>query len=77
MIKVRAEINEEEKIIFDFECEGSSYNIIQELICIIGHTMQYMEPAEGATVEDLVRALPEMVLDSMRLNGVLDNAEGK
>ena len=73
MIKVRAEVKDDESIPIDFECKGDSYNIMQELICIIGHTMQYMEPREGATIEDLVRVLPDAVIESMRLNGVLED----
>ena len=75
MIKVRAEVKDDESIHIDFECEGNSYNVMQELICIISRAMTEMVPVEGATVEDLVRALPDAVIDSMRLNGVLDNAE--
>lgn len=77
MIKVRAEVKDNDVVKIDFECEGNSYNIMQELICIIGHAMTEMKPVEGATVEDMVRELPEAVIESMRLNGVLKDGEGK
>ena len=75
MIKARAEVQDNNIVKLDFECEGNSYNIMQELICIIAHAIGYMEPTEGATVEDLVKKLPEVVLESMRLNGVLNDAK--
>lgn len=74
MIKVRAEVKEDNGIIFDYECSGSSCDVMQELICIIAHTMKDMEPAEGVTMEELVRGLPELILESMKINGVSDNA---
>lgn len=73
MIKVRAEVKDNDVVRVEFECEGDSFAIMQELICIIGHVMSEMEPVEGATVEDMVRTLPEVVIESMRLNGVLEN----
>ena len=73
MIKARAEVMDNNTVNIDFECEGNSYNVMQELICIIGRAMTEMVPVEGATIEDLVRELPEAVIESMRLNGVLEN----
>lgn len=74
MIKVRAEAKEDDKIAFDYECSGNAHDVMQELICIIAYTMKDIEPAEGVTMEELVRELPEMVLESMKINGVNDNA---